>query len=403
MSHHRIKVAFGSVPKDGGTFTFYRNIRPALARLGIDIYCVTIGLPQNRLWDDSFVDDGCVRLAQRSASIKAQAQAFVDWVEAEQIDIVVAINSEGILSALPHLPERVRVVARCANAFDFGYRVTMAGRERLAKIVALTPRLRDDLVADYGADEDKIVLIPNGVEVAQYEQPALQPRGQSSQLELGFLGRLEHGQKGVMYLPEIAKALNARGVSFRLRIAGKGRDRERLEEELRDEIGAGQVEFLGMLAPPDVPKFLGQSDIYLFTSHFEGCPNALLEAMMAGCVPVSGIIDGITDFLIDQGRTGFLCRLGQADEFADAIAGLSEDRTLLNTMSDDVAREARARYTNDIAAQSYLDVFEKVMREAPPEWAPLSWSEFEPDPNFPRYWTNLIPPNLKTALKRFVR
>ncbi len=403
MTRPRIKVAFGSVPKDGGTYTFYRNMRPALARLGIDLFCVTIGRPQNRLWDDAYADAGCVRLVPRSLSLKAQARAFVNWVEAEQIDIVIAINSEGILSSLAHLPQRVRVVSRCANAFDFGYKVTMAGRDRLARIVALTPRLRDDLVADYGADAGKIVLIPNGVDAAPYEGPAARVRGQSGKLELGFLGRLEHGQKGVMYLPAIVRELNARGVDFRLRIAGKGEDRPRLERELAEELRSGQVELMGALTPDQVPTFLGESDIYLFTSHFEGCPNALLEAMMAGCVPVSGIIDGITDFLVEPGRTGYLCKLGDAEAFADAVAGLNANRAHLAAMSEEVAQEARARFTNEIAAQSYRDVFEEVMQDRPPAWTPALWSQFVPDPNFSTYWTNRIPPGLKGWLKKVAR
>jgi len=124
-----IKVAFGSVPKDGGTFTFYRNIRPALKARGIELFCVTVGKPQSRLWEDAYVDDGCVRLAATSYSMKRQAQVFTDWCTDNDIDCVMAINSEGILSAIPHLPERVRVLSRCANAFDQGYRVTMSGAE----------------------------------------------------------------------------------------------------------------------------------------------------------------------------------------------------------------------------------------------------------------------------------
>ena len=275
------KIAFGSVPKDSGTFTFYRNIRAALAKRGVEIFCVTVGKPQSLLWEEAYADDGCVRLAPNSLSMKHQAQVFTQWCADNDIDCVMGINSEGILSAIPHLPARVRVLARCANAFDQGYRVTMSGAARLERIVALTPRLRDDLVADYGADPEKIVLIPNGIEAAKFEAAAQVPRGTGNRLELGFLGRLEHTQKGVMYLPGVVAELEARGIPFRLRIAGKGVDRERMEEAMADSIAAGRVEFLGALTPDDIPGFLGETDIYLFTSHFEGCPNALLEAMMA--------------------------------------------------------------------------------------------------------------------------
>jgi len=396
-----IKVAFGSVPKDGGTFTFYRNIRPALKARGIELSCVTVGKPQARLWESAYADEGCVRLAATSLSMKRQAQVFTEWVQDNDIDCVMAINSEGILSAIPHLPAHVRVLSRCANAFDQGYRVTMSGAERLVRIVALTPRLRDDLVADYGADPLKVVLIPNGIDAAKFETAANVERGTGARLELGFLGRLEHNQKGVMYLPGIVQELEARGVPFRLRIAGKGVDRTRMEEAMADSIAAGRVEFLGALGPQEIPQFLGETDVYLFTSHFEGCPNALLEAMMAGCVPVCGLIDGITDFLVDHERTGYIEELGDAAGFAGAVETLHLDRAGLADMSKAVGAEARVRYTDEVAADAYADLIRKVMAEPAPAWTPRPWSAFEPDPNFPGYWRNRIPAGLKALLRKF--
>ncbi|SLN59183.1 Glycogen synthase [Roseovarius albus] len=401
QQHKPIKVAFGSVPKDSGTFTFYRNIRPALAARGISLYCVTVGKPQSDLWEEAYVDDGCVRLAERSLSMKRQAQAFTKWCIDNDIDCVMAINSEGILSAIPHLPARMRVLSRCANAFDHGYRITMSGRERLARIVALTPRLRDDLVADYGADPAKIVLIPNGIKASKFEAAAQRKRGTGARLELGFLGRLEHNQKGVMYLPAIVDALKARGVPFRLRIAGKGVDRARLEEAMASHLSEGSVEFVGALTPDEIPQFLGETDIYLFTSHFEGCPNALLEAMMAGCVPVCGLISGITDFLIETGHTGFIEKLGDAEGFADVIARLHEDRPKLAALSQAVGAEARVQYTDEVAANAYSGMIRDVMSEPPPEWTPRPWGAFKPDPNFPGYWRQRIPAGLKTFLRKF--
>lgn len=400
MQQMPIKVAFGSVPKDSGTFTFYRNLRPALAARGISLYCVTVGKPQARLWDEAYRDVGCVQLARNSFSMKQQAQGFTKWCTDTNIDCVMAINSEGILSAIPHLPDQIRVLSRCANAFDHGYRITMSGRDRLARIVALTPRLRDDLVSDYGADPAKVVLIPNGINATKFAAAAQAVRGKGARLELGFLGRLEHNQKGVMYLPGIVDALHARDVPFRLRIAGKGVDRARLEAAMAPHVVEGRVVFMGALPPDDIPSFLGATDVYLFTSHFEGCPNALLEAMMAGCVPVCGLIDGITDFLVETGRTGFIETLGDADGFAATVAALHGDRAQLAALSQAVAAEARTRYTDEVAADAYAALIREVMAEPLPATTTRSWSAFTPDPNFPGYWRHRIPVRLKAFLQR---
>ena len=381
-----IKVAFGSVPKDGGTFTFYRNQRPALLEHGIDLRCVTVGQREAGLLEPSYVDAGCVLLAPRVRSVKRQARVFADWCAAEGVDIVLGINSVAILSAIPHLPERVRVMARCANGFDHGYRITLAGRERLAAIVALTPRLRDTLIAEYDAPADRLWLIPNGIDPAPFEVAASRPRGQGKRIELGFLGRLEHGQKGVLHLPGIVQALDAEKAPFRLRIAGKGRHEGELRAALADALAAGTVEMIGALGPEGVPGFLAEIDALLFTSHFEGCPNALLEAMMAGAVPVSSLIEGTTDFLIAEGEAGFLCAVDDAACFARQLALLERDRERLARMSRAVAEAARAQLTNATAAAAYAALFQQVMADPPPAASPRPWRQFRVDPNFAVSW-----------------
>lgn len=394
-----IRVAFGSVPKDGGTFTFYRNLRLGLEAHGIDLRCVSLGRHDAQLWDSTYADEGCTQLVPHAVGLKVQAQAFVEWCAQERIDIAIGINSAAVLSAFPHLPEHVRVMARCANAFDHGYRITMSGRERMTRIVALSPRLRDDLVQSYGADPEKIRLIPNGIMRDPFEAAAVRKRGQGGHLELAFLGRLEHRQKGVMHLPDIVAALDARGVSYRLRIAGKGKHGSALRAALATSVNAGSVEFLGAIGPSKIPEFLAESDVFVFTSSFEGMPNALLEAMMAGVVPVCFNIPGITDFMIEHDNTGMLCMQGDVEGFADLIGVLDMDRGKLAMMHKAVAAEARKRFTTEIAAKRYELLFREVMAEAPPPWTPRRWSDFEPDPNFPQTWRRFIPPALKDKLR----
>lgn len=355
-----------------------------------------------QLWEDEFADAGCVSLARWSVSIKRQSQAFVEWCETEGIDVVMGINSEAILSAIPHLPERVRVLSRCANGFDHGYRITLSGLERLASIVALTPRLRDDLISKFEVDPERIILIPNGIDPVPFASAAQRARGQDERLQLGFLGRLEHNQKGVLHLPAIVSELKNLAVPFHLRIAGKGRHEIELKNALAGEVAEGRVEFVGSLKPAAVPDFLKATDVFLFTSHFEGCPNALLEAMMAGAVPVSWHLNGITDFVIADGQSGLLCETGDTVSFANQIATLHHDRMKLDAMHGNASAIARQRFSNDVACGAYAELFHSVMEKEPPDCVERPWSEFIPDPNFSYTWRRYVPKSIKSALQGLV-
>ena len=413
-----IRLAFGSVPKDGGTYTFYRNMRPALLEHGIDMRCVAIGKAQAELWETAYVDTGCVLLAPNTRNLKKQAQIFTDWCKTEQIDIVMGINSEAILSALPHLPQRIRCMARCANSFDHGYRITLSGYERLTAIIAQTPRQFKDLSETYDAEPDKISIIPNGIDPTPF-QPCVDKRRSSVEdrkglpLRLGFVGRLEHKQKGVLFLPRIIRELDKLNVPFTLRIAGKGRHETTLKAEIEKYAeGApssainpqpSKIQFLGALPPSEIPDFLAETDIFLFPSQFEGCPNALLEAMMAGCLPIAWKLEGITDFIIEDGINGAIVPLGECAQFAARIAEFATNRKQLNRLQTAAAQQTCERFCTKVAAKNYAEIIHSVMAQPAPEWQPKPWSEFAGDPNFEHSWRDWIPQKLKTKLRSVLK
>jgi len=396
-----VKIAFGSVPKDSGTFTFYRTIRPKLLEYGIDIRCVSVGKAEADLIEDAFVDDGCVLLAKNSMDLKKQAKVFIQWCEETGIDIIFAINSVAILSALPHLPENIRVMARCANAFDHGYKITMTCYDRLMRIVTTAPRHGRDLIKDYGVPEDRIHMIPNGIDSSLFEDAAGNRRGEDTVLRLGFLGRLEHNQKGVLFLPEILHRLYDQNVSFSCKIVGKGVHGKTLERKLKDFIRTGYVELVGPLNPSKVPSFLGSLDVFLFPSQFEGCPNALLEAIMAGCVSLAWKLEGITDFIVQDSVTGFVFPMADCEAFASRIAVLSAHRDRLRDMSADAAHDARERFSQARVAAEYARLFNEVMQTPPPPWTPWPWSSFRQDPALPNHnsWQHVFPKSFKRAMK----
>lgn len=395
-----IRVAFGSVPKDGGTFTFYRNMRPVLQSHGVDLRCVTVGADQSSLWEDAFADEGCVLLAAHSNDLQEQARIFSDWCDDQNIDIVFGVNSAAILLSIPHLSEKIRVLARCANGFDEGYRLTMMGQERLARIIALVPRLQHDLIESYGADPDRTVLIPNGTLPERFAAAAERANKNSGPIELGFLGRLEHNQKGVLHLPPVLDRLDAAGVDYRLTIAGKGKHEPELRRMLNPQLQDGRVRFVGTLNPNQIPDFLAGIDLFLFPSHFEGCPNALLEAMMSGTVPVAWQLPGITDFLLVHGQTGILVPTGDVDCFADAIIDLSRNREKLAQISCKGAANAKAKFSVDVCKTAYISLFNQVMSEPPPAWTPRPWDQFQINPMFRQTsLARLIPASQRRALR----
>lgn len=377
-----ITVAFGSVPKDGGTFTFYRTVRPKLAEHGIDFRCVTVGRAEAQLWDDSFADDGCALLCKEEDNLLEQAGCFARWCEDSGVDIVMALNSAAIHAALPHLPGNIRVMSRLASITDNGLKKTASCSGRLARVITTAPGHERELLKRFQLDRKRIHMIPNGIDPVVFDSAARNRRGMGEAAQIGFLGRLEHNDKGALFLPEIIRGLDRLGTQFHFRIAGKGVFGRALRRYLQEYVRKGRVTFAGPLPPSEVPGFLGSLDILVFPSQAEGCPNTLLEAMMAGCATVSSRLEGITDFIVEDGRSGFLCPVGDCTQFADRIAELAADRPRLRKVSEAAASVARERFSQERVASEYARVFRTVMAEPPVDWTPLPWSRFQPDPDF---------------------
>jgi glycosyltransferase involved in cell wall biosynthesis len=138
-------------------------------------------------------------------------------------------------------------------------------------------------------------------------------------------------------------------------------------------------------------------------SRVEGCPNALLEAMAAGAVPVPSRIRGGTDFVVEDGVSGLLRPIGAADQFAAGVAELAKDREKLARMSMAARDRVEARFSLERMGRDYDRLFRDVLAERPPDAPPRPWSEFRLEPAFRRGWRRWVPRAVKDALRLHIQ
>jgi glycosyltransferase involved in cell wall biosynthesis len=101
-----------------------------------------------------------------------------------------------------------------------------------------------------------------------------------------------------------------------LLIVGDGPLREQLEARARP---CGRATFLG--GRDDVPDILPALDVFVLSSHWEGEPIALLEAMAAQIACVATTTDGSSEIL-KRSKGGVLVPIGQPYELARALEEL---------------------------------------------------------------------------------
>jgi glycosyltransferase involved in cell wall biosynthesis len=77
------------------------------------------------------------------------------------------------------------------------------------------------------------------------------------------------------------------------------------------------VELLGYVANP--LKFFAHADVFVLSSHVEGLPNVLVEAMMCGCTPVSTDCPTGPREVLQDGRYGYLVPMRDPVALAQGI------------------------------------------------------------------------------------
>ena len=180
---------------------------------------------------------------------------------------------------------------------------------------------------------ESIFYLPYGIPIGC----RIRQRNETGLLHLVFLGRLHNG-KGVHDLPKIDRMLQSASVFVRWTIIGDGPERQRLMDSFP---ASERVRYASPQSSDDVLSLCAEGDVFVFPTHFEGFPVALLEAMSTGLVPVASDLPSGIPEVVDA-SSGFRVAIGDITGFAERIAMLHYDRPLLERLSLAARERAQA-------------------------------------------------------------
>jgi glycosyltransferase involved in cell wall biosynthesis len=214
-----------------------------------------------------------------------------------------------------------------------------------------------------GVPASQLVVIPNALDLAEFDEAARQPVADlPSDEPPAFLflcpARL-HPQKGHEILLEAVGQLAASSPRpFRVLLAGEGPLRADLEASVRDRGLAAQVAFLGLR--DDIPALLRQTDALVLASHYEGMPLAILEAMAARRPVVATRVGGVPE-IVEPEKTGLLVPPGDASALAAAMAALMAAPEHARRMGATARLRVERDFEVRVVAQRTVDLFESCL------------------------------------------
>ena len=233
------------------------------------------------------------------------------------------------------------------------------------RVICATEQERASLRQLYGARDDKVTVIPLGVDLDRFRPSAKQEARASLGLRderiILFVGRIEP-LKGLDILINAAAMLES-DVDCAVLVVGGDETSLPQVKELRDlarERGIEhRVAFVGAVDHADLPAYYNAADVCVVPSHYESFGLVAVEAMASGVPVVASRVGGLAGTVKD-GETGYLIPWLCPEPFAERIDLLLENEPLRQNLGE-AAREAMGRYRWENVAASVLELYESLL------------------------------------------
>jgi len=217
---------------------------------------------------------------------------------------------------------------------------------RKANVITAVSRFTANL-AKQELGLENIQVIYNGVDENRF-YPNRPQAATGQPVKVLFSGNLTL-RKGAQWLNAIAERLNP-NVRIFYTVGLRNNNAFKLSDKLQS---------LGSIRHQDMPEIYNQMDLLLFPTVREGFGLSVAEAMACGLPVVATDCSALPE-LIDEGRGGFLCPMGDVDYFAEKINQLADSLSLRRLMGDYNRAKIEQAFTLKVMVENYRNLFEEL-------------------------------------------
>lgn len=210
-----------------------------------------------------------------------------------------------------------------------------------------------------GTKPERMMLIPNGIDVDEFEPDFPEPSRESLGLPGGFLFvkvASFREEKDHATLFDAFTRSRDQMPEAKIVLVGGG-DREPTIRAMVEERGLTDlVVFHGVAS--DVRPILKACDAYVMSSHSEGMPRSVMEAMAMGMAVVTTAAGGVPE-VAENGESALIVRTRDAAGLADAMVRVYKDASV----REELGRAAAKRIREHFSLKLMLDRYEKIYRD----------------------------------------
>lgn len=252
-------------------------------------------------------------------------------------------------------------------------RTLALGRVQLAAIrhwadavVVLNEEMRRDFNAE-GISESRITWLPCSVDTTVFREPTADER-LAARCDLAFdphdfvvtfVGRLDPSKNLSVLVRGMGRLAQVNPHAV-LCIVGDGSERASLERLAAEVAPRGRVRFLGLQTGDDVARTLRATDAFAMTSHSEGIPCALVEAMASGLPSLVHDIPALGQLVMD-GVHGLRVPVDDVPALHRALTVLAADGAGRRRMGRAAREAVRTRFDVDAVAAAHESMYRRAL------------------------------------------
>lgn len=370
-------IGDGWFPDQAGGLNRYVREFQLAAATRLDVRSVVVGPAREPVAMTDVVGSReqplAVRLARTTAAIRRRARDC-DIIDCHFALYAATPIATGALRARPlvvhfHGPweaesrvggQRSRAhlsVKRRAERFVF---------RRARAFVVLSQAFKSLLTEEYRVDDERIVVIPPGVDLAAFA-PADQSAAKTAldippDAWLAVAARRLVPRMGLdVLLSAWAKFCGETSADARLLIVGEGAERSRLEGEAARLDITANVRFCGALDDESLLRCYQAADVSVVPSlALEGFGLAALESLACGTPVIAADVGGLAE-LLSPLDPSLLVPTGSAEDLAARLAAAwSKARSLPGR---EACRAYAEKFAWDIALDRHVELYEQVLAE----------------------------------------
>jgi glycosyltransferase involved in cell wall biosynthesis len=220
---------------------------------------------------------------------------------------------------------------------------------RVNQWIALTPRHRANLVETTGVNENKICIIPNGVDLKKFTPKFKEIPAKSETVRVGVLARLDRKKGQDLAIRALRFLVNEGSRKWCLHLYGEDTPAEipihPELEKLAEDLGVrDQVFFEGY--HDDLPAQTQKLDLIWMPSQKETFGRCIIEGMASGVPVIASDAGGVPD-IIQHRQNGMLFQTEDADDLFSKTLEILNDKDLFRRIQIQARKDVEAKYNVD--------------------------------------------------------